>query len=89
MSSNFNSLFILSANRVKNLKSRPSNDELLKLYALYKQGTVGDCTKSEPSMFNIKEKQKWNAWKSVSGLSQDDAKINYIKLVKLLIEKYD
>jgi acyl-CoA-binding protein len=31
-----------SAESVKNLTKRPSDDELLELYALYKQGTVGN-----------------------------------------------
>jgi len=31
-----------AAEKVKNLKERPANDELLTLYALFKQGTVGD-----------------------------------------------
>ncbi|XP_052132453.1 acyl-CoA-binding domain-containing protein 6 [Frankliniella occidentalis] len=35
-------LFQKAAEDVKNLKATPSNDELLELYALFKQGSVGD-----------------------------------------------
>lgn len=31
-----------AAEKVKTLTQRPSNDELLELYALFKQGSVGD-----------------------------------------------
>jgi diazepam-binding inhibitor (GABA receptor modulating acyl-CoA-binding protein) len=34
--------FDKAAEDVKNLKQTPSDDELLELYALYKQATVGD-----------------------------------------------
>lgn len=34
--------FEKAAKEVNELKKKPSNDELLKLYGLYKQATVGD-----------------------------------------------
>jgi acyl-CoA-binding protein len=34
--------FNQAAEKVKNLTKRPSDEELLELYALYKQATVGD-----------------------------------------------
>ena len=81
--------FNISAIVVKNLKKTPDNNELLELYALYKQATVGDCELDKPSIFNIKEKSKWSAWKSVKGLSEHDAKALYIKLVEALVQKYN
>ena len=42
--------FDQAAADVKNLKASPSNDELLQLYALFKQGSVGDCNTSRPGM---------------------------------------
>ncbi|GMR53864.1 hypothetical protein PMAYCL1PPCAC_24059 [Pristionchus mayeri] len=80
--------FEAAAVKVKNLVSSPSNDELLELYALYKQGTVGDNTTAKPGMFDLKGKTKWNAWDAVKGMSQDDAKTKYIALVEKLVEKY-
>ena len=39
---------------MKNLKSRPSDDELLNLYGLYKQATVGDVTGDAPGLLDVK-----------------------------------
>jgi diazepam-binding inhibitor (GABA receptor modulator, acyl-CoA-binding protein) len=36
--------FEAAAARVKNFKTRPTDDELLALYGLFKQATVGDNT---------------------------------------------
>ena len=44
--------------RVKELKSAPSNDELLELYAFYKQATVGDVSGSRPGMLDLKGRAK-------------------------------
>lgn len=35
--------FQKAAEEVKNLKQKPTDDEMLKVYALFKQATVGDC----------------------------------------------
>lgn len=56
-----------SADKVKKLKTSPNNDELLELYALYKQGTVGDNTTPKPGMLDLKGKSKWNAWDGKKG----------------------
>lgn len=57
-----------AAAKVKTLKTSPSNDELLKLYALFKQGTVGDNTTDKPGMFDLKGKAKWAAWDEKKGM---------------------
>ena len=58
-----------------------SNDQLLKLYSLYKQATVGDCNTEKPGMLDLKGKAKWEAWNGVKGKSQDDAKKEYVEYV--------
>lgn len=35
--------FKKAAEDVKNLKQTPTDDEMLEIYALYKQSEVGDC----------------------------------------------
>ena len=63
-----------------------SNDELKKLYGLFKQATVGDNTTSEPSFYQLTEKAKWSAWKSEKGKSSDQAKHEYVEFaLKFLI----
>ncbi|MBL0308326.1 MAG: acyl-CoA-binding protein [Bacteroidetes bacterium] len=74
--------------RVKSLTQKPANDELLELYALYKQATEGDNTGEEPNAFDFKAKFKWNTWNSKKGLSSEDAMQQYVALVETLIGKY-
>ena len=81
--------FNIAALVVKTLKKKPSDDEMLKIYALYKQSIVGDCNTSQPGFFNMKEKAKWNAWRGVTGITQQQAMIEYIQMVEVLMEKYN
>lgn len=53
--------------KVKSLKTSPSNDELLEVYALFKQATIGDNTTAKPGMFDLKGKAKWSAWDGKKG----------------------
>ena len=81
--------FELSAKMVKTLSTSPSNNELLELYGLYKQSTIGDCNTTEPSRFNMKDHAKWNAWKAIKGTKKNDAMNKYSDLVMTLIDKYN
>ena len=76
--------FAKAQEKVKTLEKRPGNDVLLKLYALFKQGNVGDVSGKKPGMTDFKGRAKYQAWESVKGLSQDDAKSQYIALVESL-----
>ncbi len=80
--------FKAAADRVKTLTKSPGNDQLLKLYALYKQGSEGDVTGKRPSAFNLKGRAKFDAWAGLKGTSQDDAQASYIKLVDELAAKF-
>nr|CAI6504893.1 CIC_HP1_G0018840.mRNA.1.CDS.1 [Saccharomyces cerevisiae] len=81
-------LFEEKAKAVNELPTKPSTDELLELYALYKQATVGDNDKEKPGIFNMKDRYKWEAWENLKGKSQEDAEKEYIALVNQLIAKY-
>ncbi|KAM9851507.1 acyl-CoA-binding domain-containing protein 7 [Aulostomus maculatus] len=76
------------AGDVKTVKTRPSDQELLDLYGLYKQGLVGDINTEKPGMLDMKGKAKWDAWNSRKGMSKDDAMSAYITLAKEIISKY-
>jgi len=78
-----------AAERLKTLTQSPSNDELLNLYGLYKQSTMGENKTSKPGMFDMKGQFKWKAWKDKSGMSQDDAADAYVALVDELLGKYN
>jgi acyl-CoA-binding protein len=73
-----------AADRVQNLTARPSNDDLLSLYALFKQGSVGDVAGKRPGMLDVKGRAKYDAWAKVKGKSKDDAMTAYIALVDKL-----
>ncbi len=68
----------------KQLSKRPSNDELLQLYALYKQATEGDVQGERPNGFDFKGIAKYAAWEEQKGKPQDQAKSEYVALVKRL-----
>jgi len=46
--------FDTAAVEVKQLTYRPSDSELLDLYAYYKQGTIGDNETEKPGIFDLK-----------------------------------
>ncbi len=71
---------------VQSLSEKPSNEILLKLYALYKQATEGDVQGERPGGFDFKGAAKFDAWTSVKGMGEDKAKEEYIMLVKSLME---
>ncbi|KAI8895199.1 acyl CoA binding protein-domain-containing protein [Globomyces pollinis-pini] len=73
-----------AAAAVKNLATAPSNDDLLVLYSLYKQATIGDCNTSRPGMMDFTGKAKWDAWNALKGTSKEDAEAKYIEKVKSL-----
>jgi acyl-CoA-binding protein len=73
-----------AAERAQNLDERPSNDDLLELYALYKQATEGDVSGKRPGMTKFKARAKYDAWKKKKGTDSDEAMQKYISLVERL-----
>lgn len=78
--------FGAAAAAAKSLK-KLSNDELLGLYGLYKQATVGDVNVSQPGSFDFTARAKWDAWASRKGMGFDQAKTEYVSLVTRLQKK--
>ena len=70
--------------RVKALAKAPGNEDLLELYALYKQGTVGDVSGSRPGMMDFKGRAKFDAWTTKKATSKDEAMRKYVALVDKL-----
>ena len=77
--------FDIAQVRVQKLKKRTSDADLLKLYALYKQGSFGDVTGTRPGLMEVKARKKYDAWKSVEGLTKKEAMQQYIAFVEELI----
>ena len=77
--------FEKAAEESKTLSEKPSNDILLNLYSLYKQGSVGDVNTDPPSNpFDIVNRAKHEAWSALKGKTQEDAMQEYIDLVNRL-----
>jgi len=70
--------------RSKELSERPSNDILLKLYALYKQASEGDATGERPGGFDFKAIAKYDAWAKLKGKTPSQAEQEYISLINSL-----
>lgn len=85
MSDDLQQQFEQAQKDVKTLPAKPDNDVLLRLYALYKQGSEGDVTGTRPGMFDFVAAAKFDAWEKLQGTSQAQAQEDYIKLVKRLL----
>lgn len=81
-------LFEKAVARSKELTQRPTNEELLDLYALYKQATEGDVSGDRPGGFDFKAIAKYDAWADLKGKSQEQAKQEYISLMDRLHQLY-
>lgn len=69
---------------VQTLSRKPGNDTLLKLYALYKQGSAGDVSGKRPGGFDFVGGAKYDAWEALKGKFQDEAQAEYVALVQTL-----
>jgi len=76
--------FIDAAERVKSLKVKPSNDDLMQLYGLYKQATIGDINIQKPGFWDVKGQTKYDAWAVYKTMPKEKAMLLYTRLVKRL-----
>ncbi len=80
--------FEKAVKKSRELTRRPSNEELLRLYALFKQTTEGDNAEERPGGFDFKAIAKHDAWLEMKGKTKQEAMEEYISLVRGLQEKY-
>jgi acyl-CoA-binding protein len=76
--------FETAAQEAQKLASRPDNDTLLKLYALYKQATAGDVAGSRPGFTDFVGRAKYDAWAKLKGTPTEAAMKSYVDLVAKL-----
>jgi len=69
---------------VKQISEKPDNNTLLQLYALYKQGSVGDVSGDKPGFMDFVGSAKYEAWAKLAGMSSKDAQTQYVDLVRKL-----
>ncbi len=87
MATDLSSRFEQAAADAKKLPKKPDNNTLLKLYALYKQSTVGNVSGSRPGGFDMEGKMKYDAWAKQKGKSKEAAMQEYVDLVESLKAK--
>ncbi|VDN59498.1 unnamed protein product [Dracunculus medinensis] len=71
--------------KLKTLSEDPGADIKLKIYALFKQATLGDVSGQRPGALDFVSRAKFDAWKKLEGTSQESAQQCYIDLVDSLI----
>ncbi len=76
--------FLQAQTESKSLSERPDNMTLLKIYALFKQGSQGDVSGDRPGMTDFVGRAKFDAWANLRGLNQNDAMQQYIDLINSL-----
>ncbi|KAM6455508.1 acyl-CoA-binding domain-containing protein 6 [Liasis olivaceus] len=81
---NLTEQFERAAQRVPTLVAAASKEQLLYLYARYKQVKCGSCNVPKPGFFDFEGKQKWEAWKALGETSLEQAMREYIDTVKKL-----
>jgi len=77
-------LFENAAAAARSLEKRPSDDDLLTLYALYKQATAGDAQGERPGVLDFVGAAKFAAWEGLRGMSTAEAMQKYIARVNAL-----
>ena len=76
--------FEVAVAQSKTLSERPDNMTLLKLYALFKQGTSGDAAGERPGMSDFVGRAKFDAWAGIAGTAKEDAMRQYVDLIDSL-----
>lgn len=76
--------FESAADRVRDLIQTASRDQLLYLYARYKQVKVGKCNTAKPGFFDFEGQRKWQAWKQLGDMEPEQAMQEYISCVNVL-----
>jgi acyl-CoA-binding protein len=80
--------FEAAAADVKKLTKRPDDEDMLRLYAHYKQATEGDVTGERPGAFAFADRAKYDAWSKLKGTDSQKAMEGYVKLVERLKKSY-
>lgn len=86
--SDLKAAFTKALEDVKTLTKRPSNDDFLALYSLFKQASSGDVSGSRPGMMDMVGRAKYDAWAKIKGLTKDDAMKKYVDKVQALLKTH-
>ncbi|XP_029929643.1 acyl-CoA-binding domain-containing protein 5A-like isoform X2 [Myripristis murdjan] len=66
---------------------QPSDEMMLMFYSYYKQATLGPCNIPRPAGFwDSRGKAKWDAWNSLGNMTKEEAMMNYVDDIQLILE---
>lgn len=87
MSNNLDNLFNEAYLKASNCQETLPPDVMLKLYAYYKQAIKGDqFSFNANSDSDLRNAFKFNAWVQLQGMTEDQAKQEYINLVNSILK---
>ena len=73
----------------KTLKQKPADEELLRMYGMFKYIKEGNATGSAPNfLWNAAGNYKWHEWKKYDNRDVNDVREQYIAYVGTLVAKY-
>ncbi|XP_073830437.1 acyl-CoA-binding domain-containing protein anorexia [Musca autumnalis] len=81
-------IFTKATQQVQKTHDKIVPNDLLQLYGLFKQATVGACNTSKPRIFNMQARAKWSAWQELGSMSMEEAKHRYVEKVKQLFPQW-
>lgn len=71
------------------LIQKPANEELLRMYGMFKYVKEGNASGSPPNIiWNASGNYKWHEWKKYDDRAIDEVREEYIAYVNLLVAKY-
>jgi len=71
-------------------KDMLSDEQKLKIYALYKQSTVGNCNIERPGgIFNWERKSMWDAWKDLESKNIKNPKKMYVDYITSIFPSWN
>jgi acyl-CoA-binding protein len=73
---------------VKTLTKRPDNNDMLFLYAHFKQASEGDVSGKRPGMLDVVGRAKYDAWAKLAGTTSDAAMKAYVSKVDALLKSH-
>ncbi len=71
---------MVTAVRDATIDFSPNNTQKLKLYAFYKQATVGNVDGPCPTVIHMIERAKWQSWNAIKGMNKETAMEEYLKV---------
>lgn len=85
MNAELETLFVEAQAKIKTLTERPSNADMLRLYAHFKQATEGDCNGEQPGAFDFVNRAKFDAWRGLTGQSKAEGMQGYVSIVEEIL----